>query len=52
MSNDLFPKAEAIFLNKVAGLSPATLLERRLWHRSFPVNFVKFLRTDFFIQHL
>ena len=25
----------------------ATLLEKRLWHRYFPVNFAKFLRTSF-----
>ena len=25
----------------------ATLLKKRLWHRSFPVTFVKFLRTPF-----
>ena len=25
----------------------ATLLKRRLWHRCFPVNFAKFLRTPF-----
>ena len=31
---------------------PATLLKKRLWHRCFPVNFVKFLRTPFFIEHL
>ena len=24
---------------------PATLLKRRPWHRCFPVNFAKFLRT-------
>ena len=24
----------------------------RLWHRCFPLNFVKFLRTSFFIEHL
>ena len=24
----------------------------RLWHRCFPVNFKKFLRTPFFIEHL
>ena len=29
------------------GLRPATLLKRRLWHRCFPVNFMKFLRTPF-----
>ena len=27
-------------------------LKKRLWHRCFPVNFVKFLRTPFFIKHL
>ena len=31
---------------------PATLLKKRLWHRCFNVNFVKFLRTSFFIEHL
>ena len=28
----------------------ATLLKKRLWHRCFPVNFVKFLRTPVFID--
>ena len=35
-------------LFKVTGLRPATLLKMRLWHRCFPVNFVKlrvFYRT-------
>ena len=36
---------QSLFLNKVAGLTPATLLKKRLWHRCFPVNFAKFLRT-------
>ena len=31
--------------------SPATLLKTRFWYRCFPVNFVKFLRTSFFIEH-
>ena len=31
---------------------PATLLQKRLWHRCFPVNFAKFLRTPFFTEHL
>ena len=35
------------FFNKVAGLRPATLLKKKLWHRCFPVNFAKFLRTPF-----
>ena len=30
---------------------PATLLKRRLWHRYFPVNFGKLLRTPFSIEH-
>ena len=38
---------QSLFFNKVAGLSPATLLKKRLWHRCFPVNFAKFLRTPF-----
>ena len=28
-------------------MRPATLLKKRLWHRHFLVNFVKFLRTPF-----
>ena len=32
--------------------SSATLLKKRLWLRCFLVNFVKFLRTPFFIEHL
>ena len=33
---------QSFFFNKVAGL---TLFKKRLWHRCFPVNFAKFLRT-------
>ena len=33
------------FLNEVA--RPATLLKKRLQHKCFPVNFVKFLRAPF-----
>ena len=29
-----------------------TLLKKSLWHRWFPVNFAKFLRTPFFAEHL
>ena len=39
--------ARVSFFNKVAGLRPATLLKKRLWHRCFAVNFAKFLRTPF-----
>ena len=30
----------------------AILLKKRLWHRFFPVNYAKFLRTPFFTEHL
>ena len=43
---------QSLFFNKAAGLRAATLLKKKLWHRSFPVNFVKFLRTPFFTEHL
>ena len=33
------------------GLRPATFVKKRLRHRYFPVNFAKFLRTVFFIEH-
>ena len=38
---------QSLFFNKVAGLRPETLLKRRLWHRCFPMNIAKFLRTPF-----
>ena len=37
--NNLCP---SFYFNKVAGLRPATLSKKRLWHRCFPVNFAKF----------
>ena len=33
---------------EVAGLSQAGLFKKRLWHRYFPLNFAKFLRTPFY----
>ena len=38
--------ARVSFLIKLQA-PPATLLKKRLWHRCFPVNFAKFLRTPF-----
>ena len=38
---------QSFFFNKVA-----TLLKKRIWHRCFPVNFAKFLRTPFFTEIL
>ena len=43
---------QSLFFNKVAGLRPETLFKKRVWHRCFPVNFVKLLRTPFFTEHL
>ena len=36
-----------IKLQALAGLGPATLLKKGLWHRCFPVNFAIFLGTPF-----
>ena len=38
-------KNKAFFYKQ--GLRPATLYKKRLWHRCFPVNFAKYLRTHF-----
>ena len=44
--------ARVSFLIKLqaSGLKPATLLKKRLWHRFFPVNFVKF-QEHLFLQN-
>ena len=43
---------QGLSFKKGAGLRSATLLKKRLWYRCFPANFVKFLRTPFFTEHL
>ena len=43
---------QSLFLNKVAGLTPAHLSKKRLWHRCFPVTVDKFLTTPFLSEHL
>ena len=43
---------QSLLFNKVADMRPASLLEKILWDRSFPVDFAKFLRTPFFTEHL
>ena len=43
---------QSLFFNKFAGLGPATILNRRLWHRCFPVNFAKLLWTPLVTEHL
>ena len=44
--------SQSLFFNKVAGVRSANLLKMSLWHRYFPVNFAKFLRTLFLTDHL
>ena len=38
----------SLFFSKVSGLTPATLLKRRLQQKCFPTNFVKFLEHLFY----
>ena len=38
---------QGLFLNKVAGLRPATLFKKEALAQVFPVNFAKFLKTLF-----
>ena len=46
----LRPQARVSFLIKLqaSGLRSVTLLKKGLWHKRFPVNFVKCLRTPFY----
>ena len=41
---------ESFFFNKVAGLRPATLLNKRLWHRFFPFEFCVIFKKTFFYR--
>ena len=43
---------QSLFFNKAAGLRPTTLFKKRLWHWCFRVNFAKFLRIPFRVEHL
>ena len=43
---------QSLFFDKIAGFRSSILLKKILWHRCFPVNFVKFLRTPFLTEHL
>ena len=36
-----------LYFNRVAGIRPGILFKKRLWYRSFRVNFVKFLGIPF-----
>ena len=41
---------QSLFFSKVTGLRDTTLSKKRLWHRCFPVNFVKLLNIT--IEHV
>ena len=45
---------QSLFFNKFTGLRPETcnFIKKIIWHRDFPVNFAKFLRTTFLKEHL
>ena len=43
---------QSLLFNEVVGLRAVTLLKKRPWHRCFPVNFSKFLRTPSVTEHL
>ena len=43
---------QSLVFNKVAGLRPATLLKKRLWHRCFYCEFCEISRNTFFTEHI
>ena len=43
---------QSLSFHKVAELRPVTLLNKRIWHRCFPVNFTRFLKTSFLKENL
>ena len=47
-----FAKFTGKQLRQGLSLRPATLLKKRLWHKCFAVNFVKFLKTPISVEHL
>ena len=44
------PRNVAKFTGKHLFLKPVTLLKKSPWHKCFPINFAKFLRTSFFTE--
>ena len=46
------PLCQSLLFNKVTSLIPATSLKKRLWHKCFPMDFAKFSRKPFFIEHV
>ena len=50
-ANRKTPVPESLFWKRCRP-RPAALLKKRLWHRYFPVNIAKFLRTPLFTERL
>ena len=44
--------SRASYLTNLQSSGQQLYLKKRLWHRPFLVNFAKFTRTPFFIEHL
>ena len=51
-SQEVFYKKDFLKKTHRKYLRPASLLKKRLRQWCFPVNFMKFLRTPHFIEHL
>ena len=47
LQHSMFKIIRYVVIVFALSLMPAILSKKRLWHRCFPVNFVKFLRTPF-----
>ena len=45
------PGQDAEVVARRCFIRPANLSKKRFWHMCFPVNFAKFLKTPFFIEH-
>ena len=43
-------QCQGLFLNKNSDIKDCNFNKKRLWHRCFPVNFAKFLRTPFLLN--
>ena len=48
MKKEVFKNFAKFTGKQLCQILPSTLLKKRLWHKCFPVNFAKFLRTPFY----
>ena len=52
VAKELYWNRTSSWVLPFTGVRPVTLVKKSIWHRCFPVNFTKFLRTLFFTEHL